>query len=214
MRIWSELPRRRTQELTADIATAVWVVVWVTLGIRLYGALANLAIVGTSLGDAGDGLRDAGATIENALTQIPLIGEGAGNVVGDAFDAVGSPLVEAGADLERLLLIIAAVLGLLLVAVALIPWLNRYIPWRRARWQRLNAGDRAIRQSAALRESRVSTADVQRVLATRALYRLEYADLLDKTPDPIGDFVEGRYALLASAELENVGLKERAEGGG
>jgi hypothetical protein len=106
------------------------------------------------------------------------------------------------------------VLGLLLVAVALIPWLNRYLPWRRTRWQRLNAGDRAIRQSPALRESRVGVADVQRVLATRALYRLEYAELLDQTPDPIGDFVEGRYALLAKAELESVGLKERAESGG
>jgi hypothetical protein len=103
MRIWSELPGRRTQELTADIATIGWVVVWVTIGIRLYGTLANLATVGTSIGDAGDGLHNAGATIENALTQIPLIGEGAGNVVGDAFDAVGSPLVQVGSDLERLL---------------------------------------------------------------------------------------------------------------
>ena len=120
----------------------------------------------------------------------------------------------AGADLERLLLIIAAVLGLLLVAVALIPWLNRYLPWRRQRWSELNAGDRVIRRSPAVRGAVVTDAEVQRVLATRALYRLDYADLLDQSPDPIGDFVGGRYDRLARAELESIGLQERRVGDG
>jgi hypothetical protein len=209
MRIWSEVPRRRTQEVVADLATAVWVALWASIGFRLYDALSQFASVGTTIGDAGSGFQDAGSSLESVLSQIPVIGEGAGNLVGDAFNGIGSPLVEAGAELERLLLIIAAVLGLLLVAVALIPWLNRYLPWRRRRWSDLNAGDRAIRRSLAFRESRVDAADVQRVLATRAMYRLEYSDLLDQTPDPIGDFVEGRYDRLAKAELESTGLQER-----
>lgn len=190
----------------ADIATALWLILWVGIGLRLYATLAELAVVGDSVTEAGTGLQDAGATIEDALSQIPLIGTGAGNVVGDAFDGVGSPLAQAGADLERLLLIVAAVLGLLLVAVALIPWLNRYIPWRHSRWQRLNAGDRAIHGGEAVRAGAVPDAELQRVLASRAMNRLEYADLLSHTPDPIGDFVAGRFDRLAAAELADSGL--------
>jgi hypothetical protein len=214
MRIWSEVPRRRTQEVVADLATATWVAFWAYLGFRLWDALSQLAVVGTSIGDAGESFESAGSTLEGILSQVPLVGEGAGNLVGDAFRGIGGPLVDAGADLERLLLIIAAVLGLLLVAVALIPWLNRYVPWRRERWSELNAGDRAIRRSPAVQASEVADADLQRVLAARALYRLDYADLLDQTPDPIGDFVGGRYDRLARAELESIGLQERRVGDG
>jgi hypothetical protein len=214
MRIWSEVPRRRTQEVVADLATAVWVALWAYLGLQLYSALAELASIGTSIGDAGSGFESAGNSLEVILSQIPLVGEGAGNIVRDAFAGIGGPLVDAGADLERLLLIIAAVLGLLLVATALIPWLNRYGPWRRRRWRDLNAGDRVIRGYRAGRESRAAAEVVQRVLATRAMYRLEYSELLDQTSDPIGDFVEGRYDGLAKAELESVGLRERGVNGG
>lgn len=214
MRIWSEVPKRRTQEVVADLTTAAWVAFWASLGIQLYSTLSELAVVGTSIGDAGEGFESAGTTLERILSQIPLVGEGAGNIAGDAFDGIGRPLVAAGADLERLLLIIAAVLGLLLVAVALVPWLNRYLPWRRRRWGELNAADRAIRQVPAGRTSEVASEDLQQVLATRALYRLDYAELLDHSPDPIGDFVGGRYDRLARAELEGVGLQEPRAGDG
>ena len=213
MRIWSEIPRRRTQELVADIATLVWVVLWVTIGVRLYGALASLADVGTGIQATGNGISDAGDALGAALSGIPLVGQGAADLVRAAFAGVGAPLVQAGADLERLLLIIAAVLGLLLVAVALIPWLNRYLPWRVTRWQRLNAGDRAIRRQSVPEDAdAIRAQDLERVLAERAMYRLEYADLLEHSPSPIGDFLAGRYDRLAQAELASVGLQVRHEG--
>ncbi|HJT63384.1 MAG TPA: hypothetical protein VJ839_01265 [Candidatus Limnocylindria bacterium] len=214
MRIWSEVPKRRTQEVVADLATAVWVGLWAYLGLQLYGTLSQLSTVGVNLGETGAGLERAAATLRLGLSQVPLIGEGVGDLLGDALQGIGSPLVQAGTDLERLLLIVASVLGLLLVAVFVIPWLNRYGPWRRRRLRELNAGDRAIRQSVAVQESRIDRKDAERVLATRALYRLEYSDLLDHTPDPIGDFLEGRHDRLAKAEVESVGLSERKETGG
>jgi hypothetical protein len=45
------------------------------------------------------------------------------------------------------------------------------------------------------------------LLASRALHRLEYAELLDFTPDPFGDWTSGRFDRLAQAELESVGLR-------
>jgi hypothetical protein len=203
MRIWSEVPRRRSQEVVADVATLAWTFLWVSIGLQLYATLSQLSSVGVDIGETGVGLERAAATLRLAMSQVPLVGEGVGDLLGGALEGIGSPLVQAGTDLERLLLIIAAVLGLLLVAVFLIPWLARYLPWRYARWERLSAGDRVIRRGA----RDVSAADLERVLAGRAINRMEYDDLLDFSPDPIGDFVAGRFDRLATAGLVSTGLR-------
>jgi hypothetical protein len=40
----------------------------------------------------------------------------------------------------------------------------------------------------------------------RAVTRLDYADLLEYTPDPLGDWAAGRHEALARAELTSQGL--------
>jgi hypothetical protein len=52
-----------------------------------------------------------------------------------------------------------------------------------------------------------SADDLERLLASRALHRLEYSELLTYTPDPFGDWITGRLDRLAFAELETVGLR-------
>jgi hypothetical protein len=41
----------------------------------------------------------------------------------------------------------------------------------------------------------------------RAVTRLDYTDLLEFTPDPLGDWANGRHDRLARAELASVGLR-------
>jgi hypothetical protein len=102
-----------------------------------------------------------------------------------------------------LILTLAAVLAFIVAVITLGPWLWRYVPWRARRLARVRAAHRAIR--VAPRE--VSKGAVDRLLASRALHRLSYAELLSHTPDPLGDFATGRYDRLARAELESVGLR-------
>lgn len=209
MHIWSERPGGRARELIADVATALWLTIWITLGIRLYGFLANLAAAGRFIRDGGTGITDAGNRIGAALEGVPLVGEGAAEGVRGAFAGAGGPIVRFGTDLERLLIVVSALLGLLVIAVALVPWLNRYLPWRVARWRRLNAGARAIRRHRlrGLTRPAVGPRETERLLASRALHRLEYDELLEFTPDPFGDWTSGRFERLAHAELDRVGLR-------
>ena len=81
---------------------------------------------------------------------------------------------------------------------------------RVARWRRLNAGARVIRRSRISGGSPLGEAEVRRILASRALHRLEYDELLEFTGDPFGDWASGRYDRLASAELDRVGLRSLA----
>lgn len=134
-----------------------------------------------------------------------MVGEGAATNIRGAFAATAQPVIQFGADVERILLIIAALLGLMVVAIAVIPWLNRYLPWRIERLRRLNAGARAIRRGA-LSATDAGRRDLDELLASRALHRLDYERLLEFTPDPFGDWKAGRLDRLLQAELETVGL--------
>ena len=206
MLIWSERPGSRVREVAADLATLVWLTIWISLGVRLYGFLAHLSGAGRLVREGGVGITGAGDTIGSALEGIPLVGEGAAEGIRGALAGAGAPLVVFGTDLERLLLVVSALLGLLLVAVAVIPWLNRYLPWRVSRWRRLNAASTAIRGGRRGRVEPIGEAALQSLLASRALHRLEYDELLEFTPDPFGDWIAGRHERLAMAELDRVGL--------
>lgn len=207
MQIWSERPGARAREIVADVLTVGWVVVWATIGIRIYGFLAHLAGAGRLVRDGGSGITNAGEQVGAALQGIPLVGEGAADGVRGAFSGAGDPLMQFGTDLERLLIVVAALLGALVVAVALAPWLNRYLPWRVARWRRLNAANRAIRRRRFATAAPHDDAELTRLIASRALHRLEYDELLEFTPDPFGDWLAGRHDRLAQAELDRVGLR-------
>jgi hypothetical protein len=205
--VWSERRGPRLREMVADAATIVWVGLWVVLGIRLYGGLAELAGAGRLIRDGGIGLRNTGGEVAGAVEGIPLVGENAAAGIRDAFGTAADPVIAFGLDIERLLLIIAGLLGLMVVLIAVVPWLNRYVPWRVARVERLNAAARVIRPVALANAPRLDADELNRLLASRALHRLEYAKLLEFTPDPFGDWAAGRLDGLVQAELESAGLR-------
>jgi hypothetical protein len=202
IRIWSELRGARLKEQLADGATVLWVLLWGSIAWQLYQAVAVFAEGGRIIRSGGQTMIDSGRDLGDALAGIPLVGEGLRDVARDAFAGAGVPLADFGTDVEGFILLVATVLALLLVLVTLIPWLTRYVPWRWERLRRTRAAHRAIRKAPT-----GSPARVEEVLAMRAITRLEYAELLDYTPDPVGDWASGRHDRLARAELASVGLR-------
>jgi hypothetical protein len=59
----------------------------------------------------------------------------------------------------------------------------------------------------AIRKAPDTDAGIERILAMRAMARLDYSTLLEYTPDPLGDWTSGRHDRLARAELASVGLR-------
>jgi hypothetical protein len=203
LKFWSEVGSARLREMTADIATWAWVALWAVIGWRIYSAIAGYAEAGRILATGGTRLQGVGVDLGGGLAGVPLIGEQIQKLSTDSFRTAGEPLIFVGTQLEGLILLVATLLGILVVAVMLIPWLSRYVPWRARRLVALRAGNRAIRRA----PPAGSDEAVRRLLASRALHRLSYSELLEETPDPFGDFISGRYERLARAELASVGLR-------
>jgi hypothetical protein len=202
IKIWSELRVARLKEQVADLATLVWVVFWGNLVWQLFQLLAGFAQAGRTIHSGGQAMIKSGLDIGDSLSGIPLIGEQVQGGVRNAMAGAGRPISEFGTDLERFILVVAVVLALLFALATLGPWLSRYLPWRWERLQRVRSAHRVIRTA-----PKVSHAKVQSALAMRAVTRLDYAMLLEFTPDPIGDWASGRHDRLARAELASVGLR-------
>jgi hypothetical protein len=206
--IWSELPAARSREVLADVATVVWILFWGGIAWTVYSFLAGFAEVGRLVRDGGTNLEAAGDRVAEPLRGLPLVGEQASDAVRNGFAGAGSPIVSAGGELETFVIVVAATLALVLLLVPLVPWLLVYVPWRLERAERVRAAHRVIRRPGS--DAPVAPAAVDRVLAGRALNRLEWSTILEYTPDPIGDWEAGRFADLARAEYESGGLRRRA----
>ncbi len=203
LKFWSEVPSARAREVVADVATWGWVSLWVVIAVRIHSVIAGLAEAGRVLQTGGTNIQGAGVTIGEAFRDVPFVGEGIDAVATGAFESAGDPFIFVGQELESLLILIARLLALLVVGVMVIPWLSRYLPWRARRLATVRAAHRAIRRAPV----DMSDAAIQRALATRAISRLSYPELLEHTGDPLGDFAAGRYDRLARAELASVGLR-------
>lgn len=202
---WSETSGRRRREVTADVATWIWVAFWSVVAFRIHAAIVGYAEAGHALERGGTAIRDAGTQVGSSLDGIPLIGAGAGEVARRAFGGASEPFVFVGGEFVDLITLIARVLAILVLAVAIVPWLSRYLPWRATRLAELRSATTAIRR----RPHGVTHEAIDRLLASRAIHRMSWEELLAHSRDPLGEFAAGRYRALAKAELESVGLRPR-----
>jgi hypothetical protein len=201
LKFWSEVPSARARELVADLSTWAWVALWAVIGLKIHDVIAQFAEAGRVLQAGGTNIQGAGASLGDAMRGVPLVGEGIDDLATNAFGTAGEPFIYVGHELESMLILIARLLALLVVSVMVIPWLSRYLPWRARRLATVRAAHRAIRRAD------VTSGAMEKALATRALSRLSYPELLEHTSDPFGDFAAGRYDRLARAELASVGLR-------
>jgi hypothetical protein len=202
IKIWSEPPDARTRELVADVATLLWVTFWGSVIWQLFQLLSSFAVAGRVLHAGGEKMVQGGRDLGESLAGLPLVGGQVRDIARNAFSSAGTPLSSFGTELEQFIFVVAAVLTLILAIVTLGPWLALYLRWRWGRVRRLRAAHRAVRVSP------VGTAETtERVLAMRAVSRLDYATLLEYSDDPIGDWTNGRHDRLARAELASVGLR-------
>jgi hypothetical protein len=202
IKIWSELPVARTKEQVADVATILWVAFWGSIVWQLFQFLSSFAEAGRAVRAGGQTMMSSGRDLGESLAGLPLVGSQVRDITRDTFAGAGRPLSDFGTELEQFIFVVAIVLALLLALVTIAPWLYRYLPWRWGRVRRVRAAHRAIRTA-----PYVGDAKVQQTLAMRAVARLDFSTLLEYTPDPLGDWTNGRHDRLARAELASAGLR-------
>lgn len=185
-------PRRRR---VADALVLAWVLVWAFAGYTAGRALDKVSEVTRSAEGAGAAVVRTGESIRGV--DVPVVGaafKDAGDSVIDAGRAAQAQARDSGSSVRKA----SILLGLAVWLVPSLPLLFSYGPTRVARGRET----RALRL---LVLDHPDDADLDRLLATRALAHLPY-----RTLRAMGaPWAEGDHRALADAELAREGVARR-----
>lgn len=187
--------------LTSDLLALLLIVLFAFLGLKVHNAVDALAVLGEGVGDAGGAVTDGFRAAGDAVSGTPVVGDELGDALGDAGEATGGPVEEAGREGEEAVHDLALLLGLLVFLLPTGVYLWQVAPRRIAQIRALSAASRALRGEL--------TPARRQALAMRAAFGLPFARLLRHTPDPIGDLVKDRYEPLLEALFEDAELRAR-----
>ena len=198
MKLYADLPARRTLQIVGDLVLIAWLVLWAVLGHTVHDATLQLAEPGHRVTSASTDLADRLHQSGSALSDIPLVGDTAAKPLDEASNAAEG-LADAGRAQVRAVERLARWLGW---SVALIPILGAlllYVP-PRVRFVRRAAAGQALVDSAA---------DLD-LFALRALAHQPLSRLAAISDDPAAAWRQQdpeTVRRLAALEMAAVGLR-------
>jgi hypothetical protein len=199
MKLYPSQPAARRRTLTGDLLALLLILLFAVLGLKVYDAVDGLAVLGTGVKDAGGAVTEGFGAAGEAVSGAPLVGDELGDALGQAGEATGGPVEEAGREGEDAVHDLALLLGLLVFLLPTAVYLWQVGPRRLHQIRTLTATARAL--SGELTPAR------RQALAMRAAFGLPFGQLLRHTQDPIGDFVADRYDPLLDALFEDAEVR-------
>jgi hypothetical protein len=204
IKLYPDLPVARLGYILTDLGLLLWIILWLFIGDVVYSAIMTLTTFGNAAIDAGHAVHNAIAGVQQAVSAIPLgFGDALRNSLNPLY-GIPSNLITSGHNEIQAVQHLALVLFLIVALTPIAAGLLVYIPWRVRKTRGFRSLNHMLRRPGAN-----SASATMHVLAARALYTLPYDQLLQYSPDPIGEWREGRYYNLARATLAVEGLDVR-----
>jgi hypothetical protein len=199
VRLYPDVPRRRTRSIAIDAAIVLSVIVFALLGNWVHDSVDELAGLGQGVQSAGESVKTGFGSAADAVEDTPIVGGKVAGGLRDAGGSTGGQTVEAGRKGEESAHKLANLLGWLTFLIPAGLVLQRFLPGRVREVRALTAASRVL--------ERHDEPERRRLLAMRAAFALPYGQLLRYTRDPLGDLEAERYDGLVRAALEDAGLR-------
>lgn len=198
LKLYADMPARRTAQIAADVWFVVWVVGCVWAAARLYDLVMKLAAPGRTLEDAGGSLAQNMTEAGKRVDGIPLVGDEVRAPFDRASDAAAA-IARAGVSqqnaVENLATFVAVCFAVMPILLLLVIWLPLRV--------------RFVRRASAAQRFIDSAADLD-LFALRALARQPMQRLARIHEDPAGAWRRGEpdvVRALARLELRESGLR-------
>ncbi len=202
MKLYADLPARRTAQLLADIFALCWIGIWAWVGRAVHDAVGSLRQPTDELARAGGSFRDSMTGAGEQLSRLPLVGDRLRQPFDSAADT-GVQISQVGRDLgtavDRMALVLALVTALTPIVLVTGIWLASRI--------------RFVRRATAAQRFLDADADLD-LFALRAIARQPMHRLARISADPAGAWRRREVATvrsLALLELRSSGLRPPGE---
>ena len=204
MRLYPDIPARRMAVMGRDLVVLLLILLVAWLGVRVHNAVDELAVLGQGVRDAGESVQNALDAAADAIDSTPVVGGELADGLRGAGEETGGNVADAGRRGEEGAHDLALLLCLLVFAIPTVSVLSRSLPGPVEEVRRLTAAARVLGEPDSLER--------RRLLAMRAAFSLPYGELLRFTPDPLGDLGAERYDPLVAAAFHEVGLRAPVPG--
>ncbi|GAB3049869.1 hypothetical protein GCM10027053_05910 [Intrasporangium mesophilum] len=198
MKLYADLPVRRTRQLVADILVLLWVALWVWLGRQVHNLVLTLQTPATSITHAGQSVNGAFTGAGDQAGRLPLVGESLEQWLDKAAGA-GTTLSDAGTSMSDTVGKLALVLGLI---TALVPIVSVAWVWL---WMRISF----VREASSAQRFIDAREDLD-LFALRAMATQPMKALAQISDDPAGAWRRQDQEVirrLAVLELREQGLR-------
>lgn len=197
MKLYADLPGRRTLQILADLGVVAWACLWAWTGRLVHDTTMELAAPGRQLQTAGSGFREQMTSAGDSVRDLPLVGDAVSAPFRQVSGA-GTTIEQAGTDLVDAVTKLANILGWV---TALVPILIVGLVWFVLR-------GRFVRRASAAQRFINNAADLD-LFALRAMASQPMRKLAAISADPTGAWRRGDEAVirsLALLELRDSGL--------
>jgi hypothetical protein len=201
MKLYSDIPARRTRQLIGDVGLLAWSILWIWIAAHLHGLVMNLATPGQAMADGATSLAGSIDNAGQSVSGLPVVGDSLASPfrgMGDAARAIADAGASEVDAVSKLALFLSISLAFLAIASYAILW----VPFRIA----------FIRRATAARELAHGSDDLD-LFALRALARQPLTVLVRIDPDPAAAWKRGDAQVtraLAELELRSEGLRPPA----
>lgn len=182
-----------------DVVAACWVVLWLVLAFLVGREVRDLRDLSDTVVTAGVAVEQTGGLLRS-LESVPFVGGRVGDVAAQV-EAAGRSATVSGRESRDSTEDLSVLLAVSIALIPTLPLLGLYLPLR---WT-WTADARAVRRALKRTPGDPLLAEF---LARRALSNFSYDRLLSVSSQPYRDVEEGRYAELATLELERLGIRD------
>jgi hypothetical protein len=202
MPLYPELRGPRARAVVADVVSIVLLVVFAWAGVKVHGAVDQLAVLGEGVEATGSAVQGGFESAADAVDGTPIVGGELADGLRSAGEGSGGEVADLGRQGEESVHRLAWILGIVTFALPALLLITRWLPGRTAQIRRLRDASQVLGDDA--------TPERRRLVAMRAAFSLPYGQLLQYSPDPLGDLASERYDGLIAAALEDAGLRPRS----
>jgi hypothetical protein len=201
LRVYSEVPAQRRRQIVSDVVVVLLIAFFIWVGTLVHDTVASLAVLATGVKEAGQTVEGGFLSVADAVSNVPVVGEAIGSAIAGAGDGTGGNLADLGQSGEDAVNELATILGIVTALLPILVLLAVVLPRRIRKVRHMSVASRALTD--------LHDPERRRLLAMRAAFGLPYDELLERTPDPLGDLAAGRYDALVAAALADVGLTDK-----
>jgi hypothetical protein len=201
MKLYSDIPARRSRQILGDAWLVIWSVLWIWIAVTLHGLVMNLAGPGQAISDGATDLAGSITSAGESVGGIPLVGDTL-TAPFQGMSEAASSIASAGQAEADAVAALAMFLSVALAFLAIASYTVFWIPFRVA----------FARRATAARALAHANDDLD-LFALRALARQPLTALVRIDPDPAAAWRRGDVKVtraLAELELRAEGLRAPA----